>query len=82
MAQNLENSPQFSGRLPIYTEVNPSRRGTVVKPSSSPFTGIIVKDTTERRTHGMNASSSDSGSDHSGGSDVTIKIDDIEYADA
>lgn len=77
MAQNLENSPQFSGRLPIYTEVNQSRRAAAAKSPAIPFSDQ------RRSVHGhSNALTSDSGSDHSGGSDVTVNIDDIEYADA
>ncbi|XP_055913954.1 uncharacterized protein LOC129947429 isoform X2 [Eupeodes corollae] len=77
MAQNLENSPQFSGRLPIYTEVNPFRRGGAAIASTSKPPPVPISD----QSHNI-ASSSDSGSDHSGGSDVTVNIDDIEYADA
>ncbi|XP_055846453.1 uncharacterized protein LOC129912281 isoform X2 [Episyrphus balteatus] len=77
MAQNLENSPQFSGRLPIYTEVNQSRRGAAAKPPPVP-----ISSDQRHGGHHINASASDSGSDHSGGSDVTVNIDDIEYADA
>lgn len=76
MAQNLENSPQFSGRLPIYTEANPNRRGAAKPP---PIPSVVEQ---KQRRNNINASSSDSGSDHSGGSDVTVNIDDIEYADA
>lgn len=83
IAQNLESNPQFSGRPPInaplYTEVDSSRKGL-----RKPFTGIVDRTvpTIERRRNTGNNSSSDAGSDHSGGSDVTMKIDDIEYADA
>lgn len=95
IAQDLQSRPTFHLTLtpgtsrrhkhivapPIYTAPNKK----IFNQSTVEATATLATpelDECELDMRGAMALSPDSGSDHSGGSNETVKIDDIEYADA
>lgn len=83
LAENLANDPTFHHQLPQYTIPN-KRSKFVVQPSTSAAAGMAGPSTSvnaDRRQFG--SESSNSNSEHSGGSNVTLEMDDvIDYVDA